>query len=148
MTTIYVLVPAISSVSDSIFCALDGYICHFPMDHPCLCFHVVSMLISYCYNLIFSVIPFFNLNLNLVWVVFLHLITPFPSHFCTGGHIHFWTCHLLMLHYGMLSWTTNYSEPPYATQKLFTLLVMKMWPLEKKKKNPTLKDMLISRNRY
>ena len=59
-TIIYLFVPAISDVSNCIFCAVDSYICHFPMGHPCLCF---LMVILFPFNYLFIIILFLMLVL-------------------------------------------------------------------------------------
>jgi len=107
--TICLPFPAVSNVSDCIFCAMDSYICHFPMGHTCLCFHMVKyfshsinylLLHFYCYScsvVIFFLFRFYPYRRLLI----VHYIYTF-SFFLTGGHIHFSTCHLRMRPYGML----------------------------------------------
>lgn len=79
---------AVPHLSDCIFYFVDLYICHLSVDHPCLYLDVVKL-----YYQFFHVI-YLCLSFCALWSCFF-----FPLF--TGGHIHFLTCHPLMLPYGM-----------------------------------------------
>jgi len=74
---VYFLTHAeISSVSICIFCSVDGYVCAFSVDHPCLCFLMVKTSIpfsDFCFSLgpiLFIIFyPLFQVALSFPWFV-------------------------------------------------------------------------------
>lgn len=120
--TIYLPFPAISNVSDCIFCAMDSYIRHFPMGHTCVCFHMVkyfSHSINYlllhfqCYSCFVVVINVFfypYIDAYLLFITFIPLLFffyrwPYPFLDLSSSYAPLWYAviiYLIVIYNGIL----------------------------------------------
>ena len=134
--TIYLFVPAISEVSDCIFCVVDSNVCHFPMGHPCMYFYMVkhfSHLVVYYYtfdNVVFVVailslpLHFYSYVLSYFFILIIHFLFsvsffyrwPYPFLDLSSPYAPLWYGVIIYLIITIAN-TTIILEPPYSVQK-------------------------------